>query len=138
MDDTAQYGDGLDPVVAAAADDFLEARRRVEEAEANLEECRAKLIVLLGEEPVSFHHGGKYFRYTLSRPARSVDVASLLRSGVPMEAFTISKPSITRFLKYAEMSGWSDSKTQQFLIETEDPSTRIARIALTDDIKETN
>lgn len=78
--------------------------------------AKETLYRALGDEPVSYTYRDREFRYTFQRANRSVDVAGLLRRGVPQEAFSTMKPSITQFKKWAGKHGWSDDLVDHYLL----------------------
>lgn len=60
------------------------------------------------------------------QPNRQVNTVKLLQRGVPREAFTTSKSSITKFQAWAEKQKWTQEQIDDYVLIIGDPTPTVS------------
>lgn len=104
----------------ALAAQLVEAMDLVREAEAEVTRLKT-LIAEITPNGTIMDVGGYIVVRSERRPNRRLNAVDLLRRGVPREAFSTVRPSLTKFLEYTEAQHWPEHERNTYIIETGDP-----------------
>lgn len=127
------------PLAIALADELLELMRRADEIDRRINEVKAQLTE---EAPLGtrIDMGDVQVIRSERRPFRKLNVVGLLKRGVPREAFSTIRPSVTVFTEWAEKENWPEATRDMYILPGGDPVptvlVRPTRTLLDDDYQE--
>lgn len=118
----------------ALAQMYLAAIRSRDEAIERIEQIKALMYEAI-PDGVAVEVGDVVVVRGSRRPNRALNMVGLLSRGVPRDEISVSRPSVPRFLAYAEREGWSEADVNNYILDTGDPQpyVQVRQIRLTDD-----
>lgn len=118
------------PEQVALAEMLVDALKELDEVQEKVDRLRA---MINDEIPLGtiVDLGDVYVVRGERRPNRKLNVVELLKRGVPREAFSTVKPSVTKFTEWAEKENWPESTRDMYIMAGGEPvqtvSVRAAR-----------